>query len=275
MATPAMQVRTEGRMLFKKTGDKRLADAGKMPIDQLEALIAEVKSGKAPKVAKAADPNGAKKKVIATKAVAKVTAPVKAKKVTPAAKPVAKATEAKTLPAKAVKSKAAAQKAKVTPKPEAKPAKAAKSTPKASRTAQAIPVQGIARLDNASIDWTRESAVGTTGKRKEVLDALRKFEGDKVKTLAKLASKATEFYPGKDEQAAKKMLTWLIGRVAFDFASKSGQHVSGSRTWTFNPKNAQVAQARKKAASPARKPASPQKPAQKATRAPKKTSKSA
>jgi hypothetical protein len=70
MATEAIKTRTEGRMLFKKTGDARLADAGKMPIDQLEALIAEIKSDKAPKAAKAADPNGAKKKTTATKAVA-------------------------------------------------------------------------------------------------------------------------------------------------------------------------------------------------------------
>jgi hypothetical protein len=309
MATEAIKTRTEGRMLFKKTGDARLADAGKMPIDQLEALIAEIKSDKAPKAAKAADPNGAKKKTTATKAVAEAAAPVKAKKKPDAlaareraerdkraearakatgAQPVAKAAKgAVVTPAPKVKEtlKAAekaenerwhkaSQKLRAAKAAEVKPAKAAKATPKAEQTKKAAPVQGIARLDNASIDWTRESPVGTEGKRKQVLDLLRKFEGDKSKVFANLESYATEFYPDKDEAAAKKMLTWLIGRVAFDFASKSGQHVSGSRTWTFTPKPAPAAKA-KKAAAPASKPASPQKPAQKATAAPKKASKRA
>jgi hypothetical protein len=312
MATEAIKTRTEGRMLFKKTGDARLADAGKMPIDQLEALIAEIKSGKAPKAAKVAASNGAKKKTTATTAVvAEAASPAKAKKVKAApvtkaapqdvrkralrdkrAEAAAKATEAaKMRPAKAAKSEVVtpAQKAKATPKPEAKPVKAAKATPKAEmpkkapRMAAAVKaeqpkIQGIARLDNASIDWTRESPVGTTGKRKQVLDLLRKFEGDKSKVFAKLESYATEFYPDKDEMAARKMLTWLIGRVAFDFASKSGQHVSGSRTWTFTPKAASRPYGgapKKKVASPARKPASPQTPAQKATAAQKKAGKRA
>lgn len=149
----------------------------------------------------------------------------------------------KTTPAKpAADKKTAPAKGKSTKSVKATPAKstAKKSTPKgkASQGVQAkrSPArgsrkapQGAARLDNKAIDWKAESNVGKTGKRKDVLDALRRHKGDKAKVFDKLSGNAKKYYPGKTKHEAERMLVWLIGRVAFDFAMNTGQHTPGKR----------------------------------------------
>lgn len=146
-------------------------------------------------------------------------------------------TKGKATPAR----KTAPAKGKSTKTVKASPAKstAKKSTPakgKASQGAQAKrtpargkAAQGAAKLDNKAIDWKAESNVGKSGKRKEVLDALRKFKGDKMKAFALLAPKARTYYKGKSKHEAERTLVWLIGRVAFDFAMNTGQHKPGTR----------------------------------------------
>lgn len=88
---------------------------------------------------------------------------------------------------------------------------------------------GAARIDNKAIDWRAESNVGQSGKRKEVLDALRKFKGDTAKVVELLKPNAKKYYPAKNKHDAERMLVWLVNRVKYDFVMNSGQHTPGSR----------------------------------------------
>lgn len=101
-----------------------------------------------------------------------------------------------------------------------------KSTPTAKR-GKAITAGTRAAL--GKINWNKPSNVGTTGKRKDVLDALREHKGDKAAAFKSLKRKATKFYSAKDKDEAERMLVWLIGRVAYDYAYKTGQHEPGER----------------------------------------------
>lgn len=103
-----------------------------------------------------------------------------------------------------------------------------KTKAKASTRKMRTAVPGT-RAPLGKINWTRKSNVGTTGKRKEVLDALREHKGDKAAAFKALKRRATKFYPEKEQYEAERMLVWLIGRVAFDYAFKTGQHESASR----------------------------------------------
>jgi hypothetical protein len=145
-------------------------------------------------------------------------------------------------------------------------------------------------LDKSSIDWKAASAVGTTGKRKEVLDALRKYKGDYDKTFELLSPNWRRYYPKHTKVAALKLLRWLIARVAYDFAMSIQAHDPGSRraygtagTNGSAPRTtATKAVSRAKATTSARKPAAAKakttrarttspgrKPAQSRTAAPK------
>jgi hypothetical protein len=145
-------------------------------------------------------------------------------KATGKGKPASKST-AKSAPAKSTAQKSTPAKGKA-----AQGAQAKRPTTGGTRRAKAI--EGVSRLDNSKIDWTLDSNVGQSGKRRLVLERLRKFEGDKAKVVKSLEAKATEFYPGKSEDDARKGLVWLVGRVAFDYAVKTGQHQQGTREWT-------------------------------------------
>lgn len=145
-------------------------------------------------------------------------------------------------------------------------------------------------IDNKAVNWKAESTVGLSGKRKDVLDALRKFKGDKAKAFEELKENAVKWYPNAmnsyptaptKKHAAERMLVWLIGKVAYDFVKKTGQHQDGTRVaygQSTNPKHLRRRTAREEAqaargtaapatpakgrtTSPARKPAA-QKPAQ-------------
>lgn len=127
----------------------------------------------------------------------------------------------------ASKGSAKASTAKGTTKPAArKTAKPAARKPAAKKGTTA---NGFRAELADNIDWKAESNVGRTGKRAEVLAALRKHKGDKEKAFYTLADRAKKFYPAKTKNDAERMLVWLIGRVAYDFAMSTGQHEPGER----------------------------------------------
>lgn len=178
-------------------------------------------NGSAPKAkGKTAVETATGKTAKATPAKGKTT-PAKGKASAPKTAP-AKGKSTKT--AKASPAKSTAQKS--APKGKAASGAQAKRTPARGRTKAP---QGAVRIDNGAIDWKVESNVGRTGKRAEVLDALRKFKGDKAKVFNLLAPKAKTYYKGKTKHDAERTLVWLIGRVAFDYAYKTGQHTPGTR----------------------------------------------
>jgi len=140
-----------------------------------------------------------------------------------------KTTTSKSAPAKstrkaAVPAKGKAQAAKGV---QAKRPTAARGKGKASVAKTPGAVGTRAAL--GKINWNKPSNVGTTGKRKDVLDALREHKGDKAAAFKSLKRKATRYYPEKDQYEAERMLVWLIGRVAYDYAFKTGQHEPAER----------------------------------------------
>jgi len=136
-----------------------------------------------------------------------------------------------------------------------------------------------APLDVSKIDWDAETNVGKDGKRKVVLDALKKHArriGALKRTelttetlypavFEEVKEHAREWYPNAKNAyphlsptaAAEKMLRWLIGRVAFDFAYKSGQHVQGKREWKNPTHPSGGANARRTTARPKPAPKAP------------------
>jgi hypothetical protein len=165
-----------------------------------------------------------------------------------------------------------------TPTATRKTATAKATSTRASKRAQANGRTGSYRAPlSDSIDWTKESAVGQTGKRKRVLDALREYEGDKRQAFKKLRRYATTFYPAKAADDAERMLVWLIARVAYDFAVNTGQHEQGTREAygkSDNPANVARREARAQANGSSRKRAGARTAARKATQAKTATAKS-
>lgn len=115
-------------------------------------------------------------------------------------------------------------------------AKAAKSTTAKARRGKAV--QGRADIDRKAINWRAESGVGKTGKRADVMAALRKRNGDYDKVFADLQGNALRYYPNalnsfptapSRKHAAERMLRWLINRVALDFVMATEQHTPGER----------------------------------------------
>lgn len=192
-----------------------------MSEDDLRTAIAKAEKGA--KTSAKGKTTATKGKTTATAAKGKST-PAKGKTVAAKKTATAKTTAKGKSTAKASPAKSTAQKS--TPKGKAAQGAQAKRAP--ARGARKV-AQGAARLDNKAIDWKAESNVGKTGKRKDVMDALRKFKGDKAKVFDLLAPKAKTFYKGKTKHEAERLLVWLIGRVAFDFAMNTGQHTPGSR----------------------------------------------
>jgi hypothetical protein len=193
-------------------------------------------NGSAPAKGKGKPATPAKGKVSATPAKGKgktASAPAKytAQKSTPAKGKAAQGTAKR--PSTPAKGKAATSgKGKTTP-----------ATPKASAAkpstrGKAKVAEGRADIDRKTINWKAESNVGKTGKRAEVMAALRKRNGNYDKVFDDLKDKAIKWYPNalnsypqspNAKHAAQRMLRWLIGRVAYDFAFKSGQHTSAKR----------------------------------------------
>lgn len=107
------------------------------------------------------------------------------------------------------------------------------------RKAKTVKKEGqAAKIDRSQIDWTAESNIGQSGKRKLVMDALRKYRGDYDKCYDALEVHALEWYPNAlntypnspdKTWAAQLMVRWLINRVAYDFVMKTDQHKPGSR----------------------------------------------
>lgn len=114
--------------------------------------------------------------------------------------------------------------------------KAAKRSPAAKSSSIPTPgrppkgVQGSrATIDLKKIDWTAETNVGAQpGKRQDIVKALKRFK-DYDKVFEYLKDNARSYYKGKTKAEAEKLLRWLIARVAYDFALKSGQHEPGTR----------------------------------------------
>jgi hypothetical protein len=271
---------------IKRGKAKRLGIEGvlKMNDAQLDAAIA-----------KASKPTATKGKTAPVVAKGKTTAKVS----TPAAKgktvakgktataPATKSTARKSTPrASAAKGKATRQSGttrKPVTKPVARKPVAAKAPVKRT-TAKAAPANGTRRapvskdkgtrnfLDIKSIDWKLPTSVGQSGKRKDVLDALKKYRGDYGKAFTALApncrsSQGGWYYKKADgtrytKDEAEKLLRWLIARVAFDYAVQTGQHEMGARR-AYGTANGHAAKpvARKAVAKATAKPAATRKPA--------------
>lgn len=304
---------TEKIKLQGKAGLLKIDGYRQMTEAQLKVAIASAeKAAKASPAPVATNgTNGAKGKQAATAVVkgkAAVAAPSKGKAATTTAPPKGKTSAAPkgkaattSTPAPAAKStaqkssppkgKATAAQGKVErPAAGSTKGKAAAATPKGKTGAAAKPAARTraprntgtvesfkATIDNSKVDWKAPSSVGTEGKRKDVLDNLRKFKGDKAKTFDALKDNAVKWYPNAlnsfpnaptKKHAAERMLVWLIGRVAYDFVKKTGQHQDGTRLaygQSTDPKHVKRREARagapkvepkgKPAATPARKPA--------------------
>lgn len=114
-----------------------------------------------------------------------------------------------------------------------KSAKAVKSSTKRGKASE-----GRVVIDRKAIDWRKDTRVGARGKRKDVMDALRKRHGNYDKVFEDLQPMAAKWYPNalnsfpnapNAKHAAERMLRWLINRVAYDYVVATEQHVSGSR----------------------------------------------
>lgn len=92
---------------------------------------------------------------------------------------------------------------------------------------------GYTTLDHASLDWNVAVTFGQSGKRGEILAALREEGGDYEAVFQRTKKNANKWFPTAPNaypNAAnpfERMLRWLIARVAYDYAYKSGQHHVG------------------------------------------------
>jgi hypothetical protein len=200
------------------------------------------KSEPAEKAAPTKAKTSGKKKATPTEKPVEKTA--KTKKATPAkaatkaktskSAPAAKSTTQKSAPAKGAAAKGEAKRptsgAKVT---KAKPTANSDDVIRRSTQGGHVGVGGYTNIDVSGIDWGAETTVGTSGKRKETLDLLRKHKGDTAEVFKALRHKAAEWYPNAYKAyptsptklaASERQLRWLIARVRYDFASKTGQH---------------------------------------------------
>lgn len=222
----------------------------KMSDDELRTAIATAQGASAAPVKgkgkQAAATNGTKGKP-AAEAVVKGKPKAKGKPAAKPAKPAAKQTPAKstakkTTPTKGKASQGTAKRSATGGKKPGGQARTKSTTGAAKKTttkattakprgkqAATSTVEKRREIDNKKINWRAESSVGLEGKRKEVLDSLRRHKGDKEKVWYDLEKRAKAFYPTKPKAEAERLLVWLIGRVAFDFVSKTGQHTSGKR----------------------------------------------
>jgi hypothetical protein len=251
MAAEAIKIRAQAAKLYKETQDSAIEGYKTMPLDDLKTHIERIQSGKGAKVApvkaaqngpparqkgKTAQPAKGKAAMIPAKGKASVSTSVPAKSSTRKSSPVkgkaatgtAKRPTAATVTkgaATAIKGKTAPVKGRATAKPATGKATPAKATSKRGK----VQPMGRVDIDNKAVDWKAEWGGGKTGKRAEVMSALRKFKGDKAKVFTLLQPQARSFYKGRTKHEAERLLVWLIGRVAYDFVSATAQHESGTR----------------------------------------------
>lgn len=105
----------------------------------------------------------------------------------------------------------------------------AKAAAKVTQTRSRKNAPARAEIDRSKIDWKLETRVGASGKRKDVMDALRSKRGNYDKVFEVLQPNAKKYYPAKTKHEAERMLRWLINRVAFDYVMATGQHTPGAR----------------------------------------------
>lgn len=302
---------TEKVKLQAQAGQLGVEGYRTMSLEQLKEAIKNAQgagSASAKGKTAVANGNGSKGKTAATQVVkgkTAVPAPAKGKTQVSAAPakgktakastsaPAAESTRGKTAPrAQAPKGKVerpttGGSKGKTTTTAnKGKTASAAKAPARRTQSAARGTVESFkATINNKEIDWKAESTVGHEGKRKDVLDALRKFKGDKAKVFELLRDNAVKWYPNalnsypnapNKKHAAERMLVWLIGKVAYDFVKKTGQHQDGVRAGyrqSTNPRHIKRRESREAAAkargtttgpkrsvSTARKPPQPPKP---------------
>lgn len=247
-------------LLNAKAKKMGIANYRQMSLEDLEAAVKGTNGASASAKGKTAQV--AKGKTTATPAKGKTTV----------SKPVTKGKTAvtkKTAPAKSTVRKPAPAKGKtaakgtpakraVAPKPAAKKTTTRKTAthilrPKATIVKAGEGVKNL--IDLKQIDWTnRETRIGTSGKRKIVLDCLRKKK-NYVKVYEELQDQARKFYPGKTKAEAEALLKWLINRVAYDYVLVTGQHEPGKRQAYGARQTAKPATTRKAAPKAAAKPA--------------------
>lgn len=286
MAADAIKIRAQAAKLFKETGNELIEGYKTMPLEELRGHLGRIQ-GK-PK-GKPASANGATTR---TKGKASAAAPVKGKpavvkgKASASTSVPAKSTAhksssprgkaatgtAKRPTAAAVKGKATATKGKTAPVKARSSAKSTITRKPATRKAN-LPAR--VDIDNKAVDWKAEWGGGKTGKRADVMSALRKFKGDKAKVFTLLAPNARKYYKGRTKDEAERLLVWLIGRVAFDFVTATGQHEKGNRAaygQANDPKNvarrenrATARKEREKAERAAKRASSASKPAARKT----------
>jgi len=117
-----------------------------------------------------------------------------------------------------------------------------------ARSRKSLPAR--ANIDRTQIDWKAESNVGKSGKRKDVMDGLRKFKGNYDKVFDLLKPNAKRYYKGKTKAEAEGMLRWLINRVAYDFVMATEQHTPGERAaYGTSDKPQDIARREKRAAA--------------------------
>lgn len=220
------------------------AEANKLGIDGYRTMSVEELQG-AIKRAKGTGTKAAKGKTASTNGAAPAKGKTATKGKTSSAPAKGKSTSKKSEPAKATASKGKAKRAGTT---KTTTAKGKTSTPAKGKAKKATPAKGKASasakktttrkaraaaarvdIDRSKIDWRAESNVGRTGKRAEVMAALRKHKGNYDKAFDTLEgrAKSADFYRGHPNPYG--MLRWLINRVAFDFVMATGQHTPGER----------------------------------------------
>jgi hypothetical protein len=230
----------------------------RMSEDELAAAIKAAKTPSAPVKGKATT-NGASAPVKG-KAASKTT-PAKGKASTKTKAAPAKSASRKSAPAKGTAAKGTAKRQPSASR-KATPAKGSSKTTPAKGTATAK--RGTTRKVTSSfnhlgnrINWNRESKVGASGKRKTVLDALRKHKGDKSAAFNEVKRYALKWYPNKDKHNADRTVVWLVGRVAYDYAVATGQHEPGERAGygtSEKPQDVRRRERRAEAAKPKRAP---------------------
>lgn len=227
--------------LKAKAGKLGIPNFRSMSLVELKTSIAKAENGSGSKdAAKKVRPKlhvieGGKSKTAPKKSgkksvVAKTTAN---KKVSSPDKKGTAALKTKSSPAKKSKSQKTAPKKATAAKGTAK-RRASGSVTERHYEGGKVGKGGYTNVDRQGIDWNRESNVGREGKRADVLAKLREHNGDYAAAFVDLRKMAPKWYPDAIKAypksptplaASERQLRWLIARVAYDYAYKTGQHV--------------------------------------------------
>jgi hypothetical protein len=257
---------SEVTRLKAKAGKLKIANYRTMGADELKDAIAKAENGSGPK----AETKKAGKKATNNKVSSTKTAGTRAAKTSP---PATKSNSQKS-PTGAATGKA---KRETTTKAGRKSATVIVHQTQPGRVGEG----GYTNLDRGAIDWTVETTIAQSGKRAEVLAALRKHSGDYALAFEEVRDKALGWFPtalrtypksSSKLAAAERMTRWLVNRVAYDFAYKTGQHLGRAAKKATTAKSTK--KTAQKTAGAAQKAGKPKK-AVKATSKPKKAQKAA